>query len=370
MKKFEVEPKPFLDALKPYQPGKPIETLAREIQMDPSTIAKLASNECPMGPSPKAMRAMRNAMTHMHLYPDGASLDLIDKLAQFYKIPTRHFAIGAGSNELLELLGHIFLDEKHGAVMSQYSFAVYKLVCKLFNAPFNEVNATEDFGHDLKKMLKAANAKNNSIVFICNPNNPTGNMLTLDEIDDFMQHVNSDKLVVLDEAYAEVAIMKKYQTAIPLLKKYPNLLILRTFSKGYGLAGLRIGYAIGDPQIIALFNKVRQPFNVNRMAQFAAIAALDDQLFVRKVRQHCVEAAEHYVRLCKKLNRRYIPTCTNFILIHVGDGPKVFEALEQRGLIARPMTPYGLPEWLRISFGNTEENQRMIQALELILTTP
>ncbi len=355
--------------LKPYQPGKPIETLAREIGMDPLSIAKLASNECPLGPSPKAKRAMRNAMHHMHLYPDGACLDLVDKLAELYKLPKDYFAIGNGSNELIELLGAAYLDEKNGVLMSQYAFVVYKLVARLFNAPCIETPANEELGHDLKTMLKDSKNKNVRLIFICNPNNPTGSMLTLNEIDTFMQKVDKQKIVIIDEAYAEVAIRRNYQSAVSLIDKYPNLMVLRTFSKGYGLAGLRIGYAIAQPDLIKVFNRVRQPFNVNRMAQFAAIAALDDKMFVRKVRTACSVANEQYVDLCRKLNLRHIPTCANFILIQVGEGNKVFELLEKEGLIVRPMGPYGLSEWIRISFGTEEENQRLIQALERILVT-
>lgn len=353
--------------LTPYQPGKPIETLAAEYAIPVESIAKLASNESPLGPAPKAIEAMKNAAKEMHLYPDGAAMELRAKLAAHYNLTPDHFAVGQGSNELLELLGHAFLNPEHGLVMSQYAFVVYKLVAKLFDAPCTEVKATARFGHDPKRLIKAANAKGVRLLMICNPNNPTGTFLTRSQLVGILDNVPSSVLVVLDEAYAEIATTRRFPDTVRLLENYPNLMILRTFSKAYGLAGLRIGYAIAHPKLTEVLNRVRQPFNTSRMAQIAAGAALEDVEFLRRSVRHYRAATELFTDFFDGLGLTYIPTCTNFILVNVGDGAAVVQALEKKGLITRPMGAYGLPEWIRISFGTTQENHRLIGELQTIL---
>lgn len=368
MKNIEKLVKPHVMKLVPYQPGKPIETLARELGIAQDCIAKMASNESPMGPSPKAVDAMKAAASEMQLYPDGACLQLKDKLATHYGLSADHFAVGAGSNELIELLGLAFLNPENGIVMSQYSFAVYRLVAKLFRAPCTEVPATSGFGHDVRGMIRASKQKNVRMVFICNPNNPTGTFLNRRELSTLISGIPEDVLVVLDEAYAEIAIHRRFPETVSLLNEHPNLLILRTFSKAYGLAGLRIGYAMGSPNVVKMFERVRQPFNVNRMAQIAACAALDDHEFVKQSVIHYRCSASLFYDFFGKVGLHYIPTVTNFLLVNVGDGQAMFEKLEKQGLITRPMGAYNLKEWLRISFGTTEENRRLIDTMSAILT--
>lgn len=350
-----------------YQPGKPIETLARELGIDPESIAKMASNESPLGPSPKAVKAMCAAAAEMQLYPDGAALELKEKLSAHYGLPADHFVIGNGSNELIELLGHAFLNEKNALIMSQYAFVVYKLVAKMFCASCEEVPAMPDFGHDVYGLIRAAKQRNARLLFVCNPNNPTGNFLSRRDLERLLNGVPEEVIVVFDEAYAELAHNRRFPETVSLLEKHPNLIILRTFSKAYGLAGLRIGYAIASPELCGVMNRVRQPFNVSRIAQIAACSALDDQGFVQKGVRHYRHAAEQFSAFFHSLNIPYIPTCTNFILAKVGDGQKLFEKLEKQGLITRPMGPYKLPEWLRISFGTETENQRLIDAMSKLL---
>lgn len=350
--------------LKPYQPGKPIETVAREHHLDLENIAKLASNETPFGPSPRAKRAMRHVADEQHLYPDGASVNLREGLAQHYHLKPENFMIGQGSNEILELLGHAFLSLGHGVVTTAYSFAVYRLVARLFNAPFFEVPVNKKFVVSSNAVADAViERKNTRLLMLCNPNNPTGTFMEMQDLETILNRVSEDVLVVLDEAYAEIALSYRFPNSIPLIEKYPNLLILRTFSKAYGLAGLRIGYAIGNPAVIDVLNRVRQPFNTSRMAQVAALAALKDQAFVKKVRAHFKKSAQLFSDFFESRHLDYIPTCANFILVKTNHGTDVCHELEQKGLIIRPMDPYQLPDWVRISFGTDEENARLIQAM-------
>ncbi len=348
----------------PYQPGKPIENVARELNLDPATIAKLASNECPLGPSPKAVKAMKNTSKTMHLYPDGGAYALRHKLAGLKNVAPEQLIFGNGSNELLELIAHAFLVPGTSSVASQYSFVVYGMVTKMMGAEYIEIPADE-FAHNSRAMAKAIRP-DTRVVFICNPNNPTGTLIKEKELDRFMDKVPENVLVVFDEAYAEICT-KNMPDTMKYLKAGRDVIILRTFSKAYGLAGLRVGYGISSPEIIQSIEKARQPFNVNLMAQNAATAALDDDAFVRRSKKLYRQAFKMYVEFCREYKLDYVPTCTNFMLIKTGNGVKVFQELQKEGVIIRPMAPYRLNDWIRISFGTYKENLKCIEALKKVL---
>ncbi|OGV35065.1 MAG: histidinol-phosphate transaminase [Lentisphaerae bacterium GWF2_45_14] len=348
----------------PYQPGKPIEETARELGIDPASIIKMASNECPLGPAPRALKAMRKYLREMQLYPDGGAYYLKKKLSEKIKLPENNFILGNGSNEILEFISLCLLKPGASAVMSQYAFVVYKILASMHGAEAVEVPA-DGLGHNLMAMLKAIKP-GTRVVYICNPNNPTGTMVGNRQINAFMKKVPDDVLVVFDEAYVEICPVKAPDT-LKYVREGRNVIVLRTFSKAYGLAGLRVGYGIAKPELINILEKVRQPFNVNRMAQLAATAALSDVGFVRKSKKLYKEGARKIADFCNKRKIAYEPTFTNFMLIKVGDGASVFKKLEKKGVIVRPMGPYGLNEWIRVSLGTEEENLRFINELGKIL---
>jgi histidinol-phosphate aminotransferase len=356
---------PDLSDLVPYQPGKPIEEVAREHGLNPDDIVKLASNENPLGPSPKAMRAMKATAAEMNLYPDGGAWILRHKLAAHMKVEPGQIIFGNGSNEILEFIAHAFLRKGTSAVMSAHAFVIYKLLAKMQGADVIEFPA-RGLGHDLRAISRGI-PQNARVVFICNPNNPTSSMLFQNEIDSFMKNIPDDVLVVFDEAYAEIALRKMPDT-IKYINERPNVIVLRTFSKCYGLAGLRVGYGLANKELISALERVRQPFNLNRMAQAAAAAALDDAAFLRRTRRVFKQAAAILVKFCESMNLEYETPHANFILIKVGDGAKVFKELQERGVIVRPMGGmYKLPEWIRVSFGTEAENNKFISALSEIL---
>lgn len=356
---------PHVDSITPYQPGKPIEDVARELGLDPDSIIKIASNECPLGPSPKAVKAMKACSKSMHIYPDGGAYALRRKIAEKFDVQPGQLIFGNGSNELIEFIGHCLLKPGASAVMSQYAFVVYKLVSLMFGAEPIEVPTKGGFTHDLRKMAKAIRP-DTSVVFICNPNNPTGSMIKQTDIDAFMAKVPEDVLVVFDEAYYELCL-KRMPDTMKYVREGRNVIVLRTFSKAYGLAGLRLGYGIAKPEVIKALEKTRQPFNVNAMAQVAGIAALDDQAFVKRTLRTCRRGAKAISQFCRERGLEFVPPCANFILIKVGDGAKVFNGLQKLGVIVRPMAPYKLPEWIRVTFGTDAENARFIEALGKVL---
>jgi histidinol-phosphate aminotransferase len=348
----------------PYQPGRPIEEVARELNIDPATICKLASNECPLGPSPKALTAMKKAAEEMHFYPDGGAYYLRQKLSKKLKVKPEQLIFGNGSNEILEFIGHCLLKPGTSAVMSAYAFVIYKLITKMCGAEVIEV-PMKGLTHDLEAMANAIRP-DTRVVFICNPNNPTSSMVTEQEINDFMNKVPEDVLVVFDEAYVEIALGAVPDT-MKFVKDGRDVILLHTFSKAYGLAGLRIGYGVSTPEIIQALEKPRQPFNVNRMAQIAAGAALDDQDFVDKGKALYLKGAEMIGDFCEDHGLEYEPPNANFILIKVGNGQEIFEKLQKMGVIVRPMGGYMLPEWIRISLGTEAENEKFIACMEKIL---
>lgn len=347
-----------------YEPGKPIEDVARELGLDPAGILKLASNENPFGPSPKATEAAKRALDQGQLYPDGGCFALRQKLADKFKLAPDQFAIGNGSNELLELLGHVFLRPGDEVVMGEPAFVVYKLVTLLFGAKAVTVPLV-NHTHDLAAMARAITPKT-KLVYVGSPNNPTGTSNSAAEILAFAQALPEHVVLALDEAYAE------YQAAPadlrPLIAAGRNVICLRTFSKIYGLASLRVGYGYTTKEIASLLNRVRQPFNVNAIAQAAAIAALDDDAFVAR----CVAENRAGLRQleagCTKLGLEWVPSEANFLLVRVGLGVKWFQELQKRGVIVRPLVPYALPEWLRITVGSQEQNERVLRELGRLVT--
>ncbi len=349
-----------------YQPGRPIEEVARELGMAPEGIIKLASNENPSGPSPKAVQAMRKAADQMHLYPDGNAFYLKGRLARHLEVQPTNLIIGNGSNEILEFLGHAFLRDGLEAVVSQYCFAVYPIVTHLFGGRLVVVPA-KNLGHDLCAMQRAVTA-DTSVVFIGNPNNPTGTLIPEDDLVRFIQEMPPHVLVVVDEAYIE--FLDKPLNLIPAVKdgRFPNVLLIRTFSKIYGLAGLRVGYGIGQTDLIAAFEKIRQPFNSNAMAQAAALAALEDDEHVERTRSLNRAGLKQLTLGFAKLGLDFVPSYANFILLRVGDGQKVFAGLQSRGIIVRPMAGYGLGEYIRITVGTSQENERCLQSLSEVIS--
>ncbi len=359
---------PVLPSLPVYQPGRPIEEVARELNLPADDIIKLASNENPLGPSKKAVSAMKEAIKKVNLYPDGSAFYLKQKLAAKLNVTPGHLILGNGSNEILELIGHALLAPEARVVVSQYCFAVYPIVTALFGANLTVVPAKK-YGHDLTAML-AAITPDTRVVFVANPNNPTGTSASAEELTAFVNAVPANVLVALDEAYVE--FLDKPQDFLPLIRSgdRPNLILMRTFSKIYGLAGLRIGYGIGHPEFIAELEKIRQPFNINLVAQAGAMAALDDDVHMAKTRRVNARGLRLYAREFRKLGLEFVKSSANFILVRVGDGQRVFVELQKLGVIVRPMGGYQLPEWVRITVGTPKENERCLQALRTVLGVP
>jgi histidinol-phosphate aminotransferase len=351
-------------AIAPYQPGKPISELERELGI--SDIVKLASNENPLGASPAVARAVNEAMAEVARYPDGNGFALKQALAQFHALPQEFVVLGNGSNDVLELVAKAFLAPHTSAVFSQYAFAVYPLATQAMAARAVVVPA-RNFGHDLRAMA-ASVAGDTRVVWIANPNNPTGTLAQPSEIEDFLVELPDRVIVVLDEAYGEYLEAAVRVDSLALLRRFPNLIITRTFSKAYGLAGLRVGYALAQPAVADLLNRVRQPFNVSSVAQVAAVAALGDQSFV--ARSADLNRAG-MAQLCggfAQLGLTYIPSAGNFVTVQVGAGERVFQSLLRRGVIVRPLVGYGMPEHLRVTVGSETENRRFLEALRPVLS--
>lgn len=354
-----------LASLPVYQPGRPIEEVARELGLPAADIVKLASNENPLGPSPLALAALAKALQQVHLYPDGNAFYLKEKLAAKLGVTPAHLIIGNGSNEMIEFLGHALLAADSEVVVSQYSFAVYPIITALFGAKLVTVPA-RGYGHDLPAMLKAITPKTR-MVFVANPNNPTGTIATREELRDFVNNLPPHVLLGLDEAYIE--FLDEPLDLIPSIRdgSRPNVVLLRTFSKIYGLAGLRVGYAIANPAMIAGLEKIRQPFNLNSLAQAAALAALDDTAHVENTRKNNAAGLKFYEEGCRRLGLEMVPSAANFLLIRVGEGLRVFNELQKRGVIVRPMGGYQLPQFVRVSVGTPAENEKCLAALKAVL---
>jgi len=363
---MRISPNPQIANLAPYQPGKPISELAREFNLNPNAIIKLASNENPLGCSPKIKQAITAELAKLARYPDGASFMLKQKLAKFYQLQTEQITIGNGSNDILDLLARIFLNEQSNAIFSAHAFIVYKLATITSGAKFKEI-AAQNYAHDLNAIANAVDAQT-KIIFLANPNNPTGSWFKQDELIAFLNKIPVSVLVVLDEAYYEYAQGDDFANGLSLVNKYPNLLVTRTFSKVYGLAGLRIGFAISQPDIADMLNRARQPFNVNSLAQAAAIIALEDQEFVAGAIKANIKGMHQLNLGLEKLGLKVLPTKGNFMAVDFGqDVSNIDLKLQQNGVIVRPIAGYDMPNFLRISIGTEAENARLLQVLAQIL---
>ena len=351
----------YVRAISPYQPGKPITELAREMGIPVEKIVKLASNENPLGMSPKARQAVEAAISGVERYPD--QFDLIAKLAARCGVAPSQVVLGNGSNDVLDLVARVFLAPGRSAVFAQHAFAVYPLATLSTGAELIAVPA-KNYGHDLAAMRAAIRAETR-IVWIANPNNPTGNFLPYAEVRAFLESVPENVVVVLDEAYNEYIPADERVDTTAWLKDFPNLLICRTFSKIYGLAGLRVGYGVASAEIADLMNRVRQPFNVNNLAIAGALAALDDEAFLNASHELNRRGMAQLVAALQKLGLEYIPSYGNFITFRAGDAATVNQKLLKQGVIVRPIAGYGLPEWLRVTIGTEAENARFIEALTL-----
>ncbi|GIP37457.1 histidinol-phosphate aminotransferase [Paenibacillus sp. J31TS4] len=359
-----MQPKQNIVHLPVYQPGKPIEDVKRELGL--TEVIKLASNENPFGCSPNAKEAILSEMGNLSLYPDGAAVSLSEVVAEHYGVRKDQLIFGAGSDELILLIARAYFERGDETVMAETTFPQYKHNAEVEGAVCIEV-PLQDGKHDLNGMLARVNEKT-KIVWICNPNNPTGTMLTQAEVEAFLAKVPSRVLVVLDEAYAEFNMTDEYPDGVKLLNAYPNLILLRTFSKIHGLASLRIGYGIAMPEVIRSINQVREPFNTGRMAQAAAKAALLDKEFVEKCRQANAEGIRYLNEQCDRLGLSYYPAHGNFVMIDVKrPADEVFNGLLRRGMIVRSDKGWGLPTRIRVTVGSREQNEKFIQYLEEVL---
>ena len=355
----------YVRAIAPYQAGKPIAEVAREFGLDEASIVKLASNENPFGVPESAVQAMTAAATDLGRYPDANGFELKAALSKRYDVPADWITLGNGSNDILEIAAHAFVERGQAIVYSQYSFAVYALATQGVGARHIVVPA-KAYGHDLPAMLAAIDA-DTRLVFIANPNNPTGTFIPAADIQAFLDKVPANVVVVLDEAYNEFLAEENQFESAEWVKKYPNLLVSRTFSKAYGLAGLRVGFGIAQPALTDLMNRIRQPFNVNSMAQAAAIAALNDKDFLKRSAANNAAGYQQFIEAFTQLGLEFVPSYGNFVLVKVGNDPaagaRVNLSLLKQGVIVRPVGNYGLPEWLRVSIGLPQENAVLIAAL-------
>jgi histidinol-phosphate aminotransferase len=353
-----------VEDLVPYPPGKPIEELERELGIKGSI--KLASNENPLGPSPLAVKAIMDKVHTLNRYPDGSGFYLKQKLSEKFGLPPERIILGNGSNELIELIIRTFLSPGEAVVQPFPTFLVYEKVVKGAGGKMISVPLSR-FHLDLEGMLEAVTPET-KIIFINNPNNPTGSMIPKEEMIRFLQRIPEGILIALDEAYIEFVSDDSVANGLDLLKDYPLLVVLRTFSKLYGLAGLRIGYGFASERVVDYMNRVRQPFNANTLAQAAAIGGLDDAEFVTRTLRVIREGLEYLYGELDRMGLEYIPTHTNFFLIRVpGGGKKTFERMLRDGVIIRAMDSYSLPEFIRVNVGLPEENERFIQALKKVL---
>lgn len=355
----------YIRSIQPYQPGKPISELARELGLDETTVIKLASNENPLGTSPVALEAMITTLHQIALYPDGSGYELKAALSKRYAVAPEQIILGNGSNDVLDLAARVFLKPGAAAVYSQHAFAVYPLVVQMIGANGISVPA-RDYGHDLPAMLDAITPETR-IVFIASPNNPTGTLSTEEELYCFMERVSRDVLVVMDEAYYEYLPEANKPDSIRWLKQFPNLLITRTFSKVYGLAGARIGFGLAHPDVANLMNRVRQPFNVSSIGLIGALAGLQDAEFVQRSyalnRAGMLQLTDGF----RKMGIEYIPSYGNFISFRVkgeaANTPKIYQSLLRQGVIVRPLGIYEMPHHLRVTVGLESQNKRFLESL-------
>ena len=355
---------PQLKNLKAYEPGKPIEQTARELQVAPESIVKLASNENPLGPSPTALAAIREGAAEAHLYPDGSGFYLTEARAGRLQVRPENIVLGNGSNEVIEFLAHAFLNPGDNIVVSEFGFIAYKIIATLFGAQTIEAPSSA-YGHDLEAMLDRITPQTR-LVIVANPNNPTGTLVSQEQIDRFMDRVPDRVVTVFDEAYFEY--LDHAPDTLRYVRAGRNVVVLRTFSKIHGLAGLRVGYGVASAAMIQILQKTREPFNVNRLAQKAAVAALKDQEHQTRTKSVTDSGRTQLTSDLEQFGLVVVPSVANFVMVRVGDGPETFRQLLARKVIVRPLVGYGLSEWVRISIGTTEQNQQCISRLKDVLS--
>lgn len=353
----------FVCELIAYEPGKPIEETARELGLKPEQIIKLASNENPLGPSPAAREAMREALEEAHIYPDGGAWKLRRALAEKHGVTMANVVLGNGSNEIIELLCHCFLKPGAALIAAEHAFVVYKLMATLFGADYVEV-PDPGFVHDLDAMAKAITPETR-LVFVANPNNPTGTLVGQEEIDRFVAQLPEHVVAVFDEAYHE--FLTDAPDTVKFVREGRNVVVMRTFSKAQGLAALRIGYGLASGPVAELLHKARQPFNANAIAQAGALAALEDGDHVRATVANNTAGLDYFHAEFARRGLRYVPSVANFVLVEVGDGDRVFAGMLKEGVIVRAMRGYKLPKWVRISVGTPDQNRRCLVVLDQVL---
>ncbi len=360
----------YVRAIAPYQGGKPIAEVAREFGLDEARIVKLASNENPLGMPESSRQAMLTVMAELARYPDSNGYDLKAAISKKFDVPADWITLGNGSNDILELAARALVQAGQAVVYSQYSFAVYPLATQAVGAR-HIVVAAHEFGHDLDAMAAAITA-DTRLVFVANPNNPTGTFVDGASIAAFLKKIPAQVVVVLDEAYTEYLHQDQGYDSLAWVREYPNLIVSRTFSKAYGLAGLRVGFGIAQPGLTDLLNRLRQPFNVNSLAQAAAIAALNDEAYLQKSAQVNAEGYQQLTAAFEQMGLEYVPSSGNFVLFRAGHedsaGARINLALLKQGIIVRPVANYGLPQWLRVSIGLPQENAAFIAALKTALS--
>lgn len=359
----------YVRAIAPYIGGRPISEVAREFDLDPNRIVKLASNENPLGMPASARAAIQQALDDLARYPDSNAYDLKQALIKKFAVPAEWITIGNGSNDILELATRVCVAPGQSVIFSEYAFAVYPIATQGVGG-IARIVPSKNYGHDLQGMLAAID-NSTRLIFIANPNNPTGTSLPANEIETFLTKVPSHIVVVIDEAYTEYLDEQQRYDAIAWVKRFPNLLVSRTFSKAYGLAGLRIGFGIAQPELTALLNRIRQPFNVNSLAQAAAIAALNDTAFLQRSAELNKQGYIQLTNAFKEMGVDYVPSAGNFILFKISDeensGARTSHELLKRGVIVRPVASYGLPHHIRVTIGLPEENTAFIEALKQVL---
>jgi histidinol-phosphate aminotransferase len=354
-----------LASLPVYIPGRPIEEVARELGLDPGGIIKLASNENPFGPSPKAVQAIIRAASQAHLYPDGSAFELKRRIGAKLRLDPSQLILGNGSNEILELIGHAFLEPGDEVLAPEHCFAVYPIVAALFGAKL-VLSPSRAFGADIDALLARVTARTR-VIFLANPNNPTGTLTPREDLRRLLAAAPRQALVVLDEAYVEFLDEPFESEAHVRDGSAPNLMIVRTFSKVYGLAGLRVGFGAARAELIAAMEKARQPFNLNAVAQAAALAALDDEEHLLRTSANNRGGLDRLHTAFAELGLPFVRSFANFVMVNVGDGIAVFGALQRRGIIVRPLASYGLREWVRVTVGTPSENERFLDALRSVL---
>lgn len=359
----------YVRAIAPYQGGKPIAEVAREFGLDEAAIVKLASNENPLGIPQSSQHAMQQAFADLARYPDSNGFDLKAAITKKFDVPSDWITLGNGSNDILELAARALVQPGQSVVYSQYSFAVYPLATQAVGARAIVVPA-KNFGHDLEAMVDSI-ASDTKLLFVANPNNPTGTFVEGEKIAAMLKRIPSNVVVVLDEAYTEYLPANLHYDALAWVRQYPNLIVSRTFSKAYGLAGLRVGFGIAHPELTDLLNRIRQPFNVNSLAQAAAVAALNDDEYLHESAKLNADGYRQMTDAFTQMGIEFVPSYGNFVLFRAGDddgaGARVNLELLKKGVIVRPVGNYGLPQWLRVSIGLPHENEVFLKALRSVL---